>query len=277
MRICRQSVDCIDSASVWTALIAACSWYGPGWLRRRQARTSPWPSSINGRCGGTDPVRRPSTGRRATNPATVHLGLAIASRTGVDDGRGERGMFVHEALYAWCVRRRCPAGRDPDGRAGQHRADFRWLTVLAGNPAFLETVIIDDPVTRADLAAWMRARGRERREAIWFRDAEVAEAVATILFLGLPRAGTHRSTSALSVHCGRLGQTPPTTPPPAAATRTSQARTADRSCPSSPARSGTRRPPRTDRTDRSPAAPHPAVPTHHIPVPSPAQHPAATT
>ena len=56
---------------------------------------------------------------------------------------------------------------------------------LAGKPAFLETVIIDDPATRAELAAWMRARGRERREQIWFRDADVAEAVQTILFVGL--------------------------------------------------------------------------------------------
>jgi uncharacterized ferredoxin-like protein len=31
----------------------------------------------------------------------------------------------------------------------------------------------------------MRARGKERREQIWFRDAEVAEAVDAILFVGL--------------------------------------------------------------------------------------------
>jgi uncharacterized ferredoxin-like protein len=56
---------------------------------------------------------------------------------------------------------------------------------LAGKPNFMETVIIDDPATRAELAAWMRARGKERREHIWFRDAEVAEAVDAILFVGL--------------------------------------------------------------------------------------------
>jgi uncharacterized ferredoxin-like protein len=56
---------------------------------------------------------------------------------------------------------------------------------LAGKPAFLETVIIDDPGTRAELAGWLRARGKERREAIWFRDADVAEAVHAILFVGL--------------------------------------------------------------------------------------------
>jgi uncharacterized ferredoxin-like protein len=56
---------------------------------------------------------------------------------------------------------------------------------LAGKPNFMETVIVDDPATRRQLAAWMRARGKERREQIWFRDAEVAEAVDAILFVGL--------------------------------------------------------------------------------------------
>lgn len=56
---------------------------------------------------------------------------------------------------------------------------------LAGKPSFLETVIVDKPTTRAELAKWMRARGKERREQIWFRDAEVAEAVDVILFVGL--------------------------------------------------------------------------------------------
>jgi uncharacterized ferredoxin-like protein len=56
---------------------------------------------------------------------------------------------------------------------------------LAGKHNFMETVIVDDPAARAELAAWMRARGKERREQIWFRDAEVAEAVHAVLFVGL--------------------------------------------------------------------------------------------
>jgi uncharacterized ferredoxin-like protein len=56
---------------------------------------------------------------------------------------------------------------------------------LAGKPNFMETVIADDPGTRGELAAWMRARGKERRERIWFRDAEAAEAVDAILLVGL--------------------------------------------------------------------------------------------
>lgn len=36
---------------------------------------------------------------------------------------------------------------------------------LAGKPKFMETVIADDAATRRELAAWMRARGKERRAA----------------------------------------------------------------------------------------------------------------
>jgi uncharacterized ferredoxin-like protein len=56
---------------------------------------------------------------------------------------------------------------------------------IAGKHNFIETVIVDDPPTKDRLAEWMRARGKERREAIWFRDADVAEAVDAILFVGL--------------------------------------------------------------------------------------------
>ena len=56
---------------------------------------------------------------------------------------------------------------------------------LAGKHNFIETVIVDDAPTRQRFAEWMRARGKERREAIWFRDADVAQAVDAILFVGL--------------------------------------------------------------------------------------------
>ena len=46
-------------------------------------------------------------------------------------------------------------------------------------------MIVEDPATRGELAGWLRARGKERQESIWFRDAEVAEAVDAILFVGL--------------------------------------------------------------------------------------------
>jgi uncharacterized ferredoxin-like protein len=56
---------------------------------------------------------------------------------------------------------------------------------LAGKPGFMETVIADDPATLRRLAEWMRARGKERRERIWFRDADAAQAFDAILFVGL--------------------------------------------------------------------------------------------
>lgn len=56
---------------------------------------------------------------------------------------------------------------------------------LQGKPLFVETVIVDDRETLAGLSSWMRARGKERREAIWFRDAEVADVIDAVLFVGL--------------------------------------------------------------------------------------------
>src|SRR5688572_7678723 len=56
---------------------------------------------------------------------------------------------------------------------------------LAGKHNFMETVVVEDAEARHDLAEWCRARGKERREAIWFRDADVAEAVDAILFVGI--------------------------------------------------------------------------------------------
>src|SRR5262249_26551172 len=56
---------------------------------------------------------------------------------------------------------------------------------LQGKHLFIETVIVDDHDTLIRLAAWMRARGKERRETIWFRDADVAEAIDAALFVGL--------------------------------------------------------------------------------------------
>ena len=56
---------------------------------------------------------------------------------------------------------------------------------LQGKPNFMETVIVDDPDTKDRIADWLRARGKERREAIWFRDAEVVTGVDASLFVGL--------------------------------------------------------------------------------------------
>ena len=57
--------------------------------------------------------------------------------------------------------------------------------MLKGKPNFFETTIIDDRETLSALSQWMRRRGKERRENIWFRDAEVADAIDAVLFIGL--------------------------------------------------------------------------------------------
>jgi len=57
--------------------------------------------------------------------------------------------------------------------------------LAAGSPGFLETVLVEDPATLTRLAEWMRARGAERREAIWFRDADAAQGLDGVLFIGL--------------------------------------------------------------------------------------------
>jgi uncharacterized ferredoxin-like protein len=56
---------------------------------------------------------------------------------------------------------------------------------LKGSPPFIETLWVEDVEVRKRLASWLRARGRERREAIWFRDARVCERVDGILSIGL--------------------------------------------------------------------------------------------
>lgn len=56
---------------------------------------------------------------------------------------------------------------------------------LRGKPLFIETVFIDDRETLLRLAAWMKQRGRERRQAIWLRDAALAGRLDGVLFIGL--------------------------------------------------------------------------------------------
>jgi uncharacterized ferredoxin-like protein len=56
---------------------------------------------------------------------------------------------------------------------------------LRGKPLFIETVFVDDRETLLRLAGWMRQRGRERRQEIWFRDAALAERLDGVLFIGL--------------------------------------------------------------------------------------------
>lgn len=56
---------------------------------------------------------------------------------------------------------------------------------LKGGTPFIETVIVEDKTTLKKLAEWLRARGEKHREAIWFRDADTAEKLDLVLFIGL--------------------------------------------------------------------------------------------
>src|SRR5258708_5162187 len=58
---------------------------------------------------------------------------------------------------------------------------------LKGGKAFIETVIVDDQDTLARLAAWLRDRGNKLKEPIWFRDADTAEKLDLVLFIGLAK------------------------------------------------------------------------------------------
>ncbi len=58
---------------------------------------------------------------------------------------------------------------------------------LKGSASFIEAVILDDRATLSRLAEWLRARGRRLEKAIWFRDADTAEKLDCVLFVGLAK------------------------------------------------------------------------------------------
>ena len=58
---------------------------------------------------------------------------------------------------------------------------------LKGSRPFIETVIIEDRADLHRMAEWMRERGQRLKQAIWLRDADTAEKVDLILFVGLAK------------------------------------------------------------------------------------------
>ncbi len=58
---------------------------------------------------------------------------------------------------------------------------------LKGAQPFIETVIVEERDTLQRLAEWLRARGTRLREPIWFRDADTAEKLDLVLFIGLAK------------------------------------------------------------------------------------------
>jgi uncharacterized ferredoxin-like protein len=58
---------------------------------------------------------------------------------------------------------------------------------LKGSKPFIETVIVEDRETLSRLAAWLRERGKKLKDPIWFRDADTAEKLDLVLFIGLAK------------------------------------------------------------------------------------------
>jgi uncharacterized ferredoxin-like protein len=58
------------------------------------------------------------------------------------------------------------------------------LFIKGGTP-FIETVIVEDKPTLKRMADWLRKRGEKLKEPIWFRDADTAEKLDLVLFIGL--------------------------------------------------------------------------------------------
>src|SRR5881409_2649453 len=58
---------------------------------------------------------------------------------------------------------------------------------LKGSKPFIETTIVKDKETLHRLAEWLRARGTKLKNPIFFRDADTAEKVDLILFIGLEK------------------------------------------------------------------------------------------
>jgi len=56
---------------------------------------------------------------------------------------------------------------------------------LKGATSFVETVIVEDKATLKRLADWLREQGQKHKEAIWYRDADTAEKLDLVLFIGL--------------------------------------------------------------------------------------------
>ena len=58
---------------------------------------------------------------------------------------------------------------------------------LKGSKPFIETVVVEDQETLSRLAEWLRERGNKLKDAIWFRDADTAEKLDLVLFIGLAK------------------------------------------------------------------------------------------
>jgi len=58
---------------------------------------------------------------------------------------------------------------------------------LKGAKPFIETVMVEEPDTLQRLADWLRTRGTQLKDPIWFRDADTTEKLDLVLFIGLAK------------------------------------------------------------------------------------------
>lgn len=58
---------------------------------------------------------------------------------------------------------------------------------LKGANPFIETVMVEDRAALKRLADWLREQGEKHKEPIWFRDADTAEKLDLVLFIGLAK------------------------------------------------------------------------------------------
>ena len=58
---------------------------------------------------------------------------------------------------------------------------------LKGSKPFIETVIVEDREMLHRLAEWLRARGSQLKDPIWFRDADTTQKLDVVLFIGLAK------------------------------------------------------------------------------------------
>ncbi len=58
---------------------------------------------------------------------------------------------------------------------------------LKGSRPFIETWIVEDKAVLHRLAEWLRERGQRLKKELWFRDADTAEKLDLILFIGLAK------------------------------------------------------------------------------------------
>src|SRR3954471_2519383 len=160
-----QSVSSGRAASACTALMAACSWYGPGASRRMQARTSAWPSAISARSHterswSRSSTREPSGAVRAGRRASTRSSRARSpSTSGSAARRAARGAATPPG-------RRLVVWEDRHEVSARHRgARGTWGAVHTLGPGVQSNLQAAMDATGRMLVAWKSQRVDEGEAA----------------------------------------------------------------------------------------------------------------